>query len=303
MNPLIAELSLYDVKNAATPAAGIACDLSHISSKSQVVGNAGDEELANALKGSSVVVMVAGVPRKPGMTRDDLFKINAGIARGLAEAVAKNAPTAMVLVITNPVNSTVPIVAHTLKKHNVYDWRKLAGVTSLDLMRAATFVAERNGSDPSYQAVPCVCGHAAETIVPLFSQADPALPAGTSQADLEQLDKKVQEAGTAVVDAKGGAGSATLSMAAAGARFVDSCLMGLSGVKQVDTCYFNISEIDKSFGVDFFSTKVEIGPMGIMAVVPLGKISAYEEKRINEGKTKLKADIKVGLDFATAAAK
>ena len=298
MNPLIAELSLYDVKNSATPAAGLACDLSHISSRSSVTGSAGDEELSKALTGASVVVMVAGVPRKPGMTRDDLFKINAGIARGLAEAVAKFAPLAMVLVITNPVNSTVPIVVETLKKFGVYDWRKVAGVTSLDLMRASTFVAERNGSNSAYQTVPCVCGHAAETIVPLFSQADPALPSGISQAEFELLDKKIQDAGTAVVEAKGGAGSATLSMAAAGARFVDSCLMGLSGVKQVDTCYFNVAEVDKSFGVDYFACKVELGPMGIMAVLPLGKLTAYEEKRVAEGKNKLKADIKVGLDFA-----
>jgi malate dehydrogenase len=300
MNPLISELSLYDVKNAATPSIGIACDLSHINTKSQVVGSAGDEELSKAVTGSSVVVMVAGVPRKPGMTRDDLFKINAGIARGLAEAVAKYAPTAMVLVITNPVNSTVPIVAETLKKRGVYDWRKLAGVTSLDLMRAATFVAERNGRQAAYQAVPCVCGHAAETIVPLFSQADPALPASMTEADLEVLDKKIQEAGTEVVEAKGGAGSATLSMAAAGARFVDTVLMGLSGVKQTDTCYFNIGEAPdgKAFGLDYFATKVEIGPNGIMAVLPLGKLTAYEEKRINEGKNKLKSDIKVGIDFA-----
>jgi malate dehydrogenase len=243
------------------------------------------------------VVMVAGVPRKPGMTRDDLFKINAGIAKALAEAVAKHAPSAMVLVITNPVNSTVPIVAETLKKHGVFNWRKVAGVTSLDLMRAATFVAERNGSEAAYQAVPCVCGHAAETIVPLFSQAEPALPQGTSQKDIEDLDKKVQEAGTAVVEAKGGAGSATLSMAVAGTRFVEAALMGLSGVKQVDTCYFNVAEADKSFGVDYFACKVEIGPMGIMAVLPLGKLTPYEEKRVAEGKNKLKADIKVGVDF------
>lgn len=70
------------------------------------------------------VVIPAGVPRKPGMTRDDLFKINAGIVRDLATAAAKFAPKAFMCIISNPVNSTVPIVAEVFKQHNVYDPRR-----------------------------------------------------------------------------------------------------------------------------------------------------------------------------------
>lgn len=70
------------------------------------------------------VVIPAGVPRKPGMTRDDLFKINAGIVRDLATAAAKYAPKAFMCIISNPVNSTVPIVAEVFKQHNVYDPRR-----------------------------------------------------------------------------------------------------------------------------------------------------------------------------------
>lgn len=72
-----------------------------------------------------VVVIPAGVPRKPGMTRDDLFKINAGIVRDLAVAAAKFAPKAFMCIISNPVNSTVPIVAEVFKQFNVYDPRRL----------------------------------------------------------------------------------------------------------------------------------------------------------------------------------
>lgn len=55
------------------------------------------------------------------MGRDDLFKINGGIVKELATGVATVAPKAFVLVISNPVNSTVPIVAEVFKKHGVYD--------------------------------------------------------------------------------------------------------------------------------------------------------------------------------------
>lgn len=58
----------------------------------QVEGFTGPGELAAALKGVDLVIIPAGIPRKPGMTRDDLFNINAGIVKGLIEAVAENAP-------------------------------------------------------------------------------------------------------------------------------------------------------------------------------------------------------------------
>lgn len=58
----------------------------------QVFGYAEDKELGKALEGSDVVIIPAGVPRKPGMTRDDLFNINAGIVKNLCTAVAKYCP-------------------------------------------------------------------------------------------------------------------------------------------------------------------------------------------------------------------
>lgn len=58
--------------------------------------------------------------------RDDLFKINAGIVRDLATGIATAAPKAFVLVISNPVNSTVPIVVEVFKKHGVFDAKKFA---------------------------------------------------------------------------------------------------------------------------------------------------------------------------------
>lgn len=74
------------------------------------------------------------------MSRDDLFKINAGIVRSLCEGVAKYCPRALVNIISNPVNSTVPIAAEVFKKAGTYDSRRLFGVTTLDVVRANTFV-------------------------------------------------------------------------------------------------------------------------------------------------------------------
>ena len=69
-----------------------------------------------ALQGCDVVVIPAGVPRKPGMTRQDLFEVNASLNRDFANAVAKNCPKAFVAIISNPVNSTVPIFAEQVRR-------------------------------------------------------------------------------------------------------------------------------------------------------------------------------------------
>ncbi|KAL8462487.1 hypothetical protein ACS0TY_033496 [Phlomoides rotata] len=61
-------------------------------SKYQVKGYAGEDQLGQALEGSDIVIIPAGVPRKPGMTRDDLFDINAGIVKSLCEAIAQYCP-------------------------------------------------------------------------------------------------------------------------------------------------------------------------------------------------------------------
>lgn len=76
------------------------------------------------------------------MTRDDLFNTNASIVRDLAQAVAEVAPKAFIAIISNPVNSTVPIASEVLQKAGVYDPNRIFGVTTLDVVRANAFVGE-----------------------------------------------------------------------------------------------------------------------------------------------------------------
>ena len=89
-----------------------------------------------------IVVIPAGVPRKPGMTRDDLFNTNASIVANLAKACSEACPDAIVAIISNPVNSTVPIASEIFKKAGKYNPNKIFGVTTLDIVRANTFIAE-----------------------------------------------------------------------------------------------------------------------------------------------------------------
>ncbi|CAI7845036.1 unnamed protein product, partial [Closterium sp. NIES-53] len=206
-SPLVTDLSLYDVAGTH----GVAADISHICSNAKAKGYLGSDELAGALEGSDLVLIPAGVPRKPGMTRQDLFNINAGIVKGLCEAISKHCPTAAVGMISNPVNSTVPIAAEVFGKAGTYDPKKLFGITTLDIVRARTFYAEAKGLNAEDVRIPVVGGHAGATIIPLFSQATPFVE--LSDEEREQLTKRTQDGGTEVVQAKAGKGSATLSMA------------------------------------------------------------------------------------------
>merc|ERR1712071_692231 len=115
LDPNVKELSVFDLNIAMVPPGGVAADLGHLDKKSEVkgyvaeVGKPAVTELdAECLTGCNLVLIPAGMPRKPGQTRDDLFKVNADIAKGLVEACAKHCPDAIIALIVNPVNSIVP---------------------------------------------------------------------------------------------------------------------------------------------------------------------------------------------------
>ncbi|KAH9857766.1 malate dehydrogenase [Lenzites betulinus] len=303
---LITELSLFDIVN--TP--GVAADLSHISTPAKVVGYLPpDDGLKKALTGAEVIIIPAGVPRKPGMTRDDLFKINAGIVRDLATGIATTAPKAFVLVISNPVNSTVPIVAEVFKKHGVFDPKRLFGVTTLDVVRASTFVSEILGdlSLSSKVVVPVVGGHSGVTIVPLLSQSSHPLPSGFAQGDLDKLINRIQFGGDEVVKAKDGAGSATLSMAFAGAEFAYKVIRAAKGEKGIIAPTFVNLAADKEGGdalkkeigqdLDYFSSPVELGPEGVVKIHGLGKITEGESSLIKAAIPELATNIEKGVSF------
>merc|ERR1712039_540234 len=281
------------------PPAGVAKDLSHLERKSKVqghvmdVGNKPIDHLEDCLTGCHLVLVPAGLPRKPGMTRDDLFATNAGIAKGIVEACAKFCPDAVLALIVNPVNSIVPAMAELYKKKGL-DPMKIVGITTLDVVRANKFVGEITGKNPNDINVPVIGGHAGATIMPLFSQDKAA--ATIDKEKVPDLDKHVQNAGTDVVEAKGGKGSATLSMAYAGARFGSAVLAGLSGRKRTECAYCASTVTD----LPYFASKVVFGEKGVKKVLDIGKLNEHETKRLEECKTALKAEIETGVKYAEA---
>ncbi|CCM03239.1 uncharacterized protein FIBRA_05364 [Fibroporia radiculosa] len=290
LDPHVKKLNLYDIRGAP----GVAADVSHIDTGSEVTGFAADK-LDEALDGAEVVVVPAGVPRKPGMTRDDLFSTNASVLRDLASAVARVSPKAHLLIITNPVNSLVPIASRVFEKAGVYDPKRIFGVSTLDVVRATRFLASVTGNDPKNTPVTVVGGHSGDTIVPLFSQSSYG-KAVTGEV-YKKLVHRVQFGGDEVVQAKAGAGSATLSMAFAGAKFAGALLRGIAGEKGVITPTFVRSPLYLDQGVEYFASNVELGPNGVEKIHPVGPISAEEEELLKVALTGLKQNIEKGYKF------
>lgn len=127
------------------------------------------------------------------MTRDDLFNTNAGIVRDLANAIAKACPKALVGIITNPVNSCVPIASEALKKAGTYDPNRIFGVSTLDVVRAQAFIGEATGTNPLDVKIPVIGGHSGVTIIPLLSQCSPSV--SFPQDKIKALTERIQEAG------------------------------------------------------------------------------------------------------------
>ncbi|KAL7666763.1 malate dehydrogenase [[Candida] zeylanoides] len=326
LNPNVSELALYDIVNAK----GVAADLSHICSPAHVTGYSpsskeDNDTIKEALRGSQVVVIPAGVPRKPGMTRADLFNINASIVRDLVANIAKTCPDASILIISNPVNATVPIAAEVLKKFGVFNPKKLFGVTTLDSVRAETFLGELIGepADSLKGKLSVIGGHSGDTIVPLINTNKllSAKVAKISPSQYKDFIKRVQFGGDEVVKAKDGAGSATLSMAYAGYRFaanvietlVSSTATNYSSVGSIvpDSAYFYLPGVpggsklsERLQGVGFFSVPVVLEKGAIKSFIdPFHNLNLTkeEQKLVDVALSGLKGSIDQGTSFVSGS--
>lgn len=161
-------------------------------------------------------------------------------------------------------------------------------------MRACAFIGEKAGVNPQDVSIPVIGGHSGVTIIPLLSQCKPAVnfPAN----EVKALSERIQEAGTEVVKAKAGAGSATLSMAYAGARFALSLARAIRGDSNVIECAYVQSNVTEA---TYFSTPLKIGKNGIEENLGLPKLNAFEQELLKAAIPELKKNIQKGEDFVS----
>ncbi len=137
------------------------------------------------LKGADVVIVTAGLPRKPGMSRDDLLSVNCGIIEKVGTAIKENAPNALVIVVTNPLDAMV----YKMQKVTGFNPKKVVGMAGvLDSSRLACFIADELGvSAEDVRAV--VMGGHGDTMVGIYSAATVAGIPLKELMDKETFDK------------------------------------------------------------------------------------------------------------------
>jgi malate dehydrogenase len=214
-----------------------------------------------ALAGAGIVVITAGLARKPGMTRMDLIEVNAKIVRSVAESVAKHAPEAVVIVVSNPLDEMTALAA---KVSGFPSNRVLGQAGMLDTARFSYFVAEKLGV-PTSSVTTLTLGSHGDTMVPVPSACsvggeplDTLLPAD----EIEALVTRTRNGGGEIV-ALLKTGSAYYAPSAAAARMAKAVAEDSGAIMPV--CAW----VDGEYGISgvYLGVEAEIGACGVKKVV------------------------------------
>lgn len=155
------EVVLTDIREGV--AAGVALDIQEsailFGFDTQVYGS----DDSKAMEGSSIVIITAGLPRKPGMSRSDVLDVNLNVIRSVAKDVVKYAPDAIVILVTNPVD----IMTYAFREATGWDRRRVFGLSGvLDAARMASFIAMETGFSIK-DISPMVMGGHGDSMVPM----------------------------------------------------------------------------------------------------------------------------------------
>jgi malate dehydrogenase len=213
------------------------------------------------IEGSDVVVITAGFPRKPGMLRMDLLAKNAGIVRPVSESVAKYAPNAVIIVVTNPLDEMTALaqIASGFPKNRV-----LGQAGMLDTARFTDFVAEELGV-PVGSVTTLTLGSHGETMVPVPSACTvegKPLSEVLDQAKIDELVERTRNGGAEIVGLLK-TGSAYYAPSAAAARMARAVAEDSGAVLPV--CAW----VDGEYGIEgvYLGVEAEIGKEGVKKVV------------------------------------
>lgn len=214
-----------------------------------------------AIKGSEIVIITAGLPRKPGMSRMDLLETNAAIVRGVAESVAKFAPEAVVIVVSNPLDEMTALaqIATGFPHHRV-----MGQAGMLDTARFTYFVAEASNA-PINAVTTLTLGSHGDTMVPVPSRSTVAgkpLSEVLSQAEIEAIVDRTRNGGAEIVGLLK-TGSAYFAPSAAAARMAKAVATDSGEVMPV--CAW----VSGEFGISgvYLGVEAELGKSGVRKVL------------------------------------
>jgi malate dehydrogenase len=267
-----ADVVLVDIKEGLPQ--GKALDINQMGAvlgyEPNVTGSNGYDETA----GSDVVVITAGLPRSPGMSRDDLVTTNEKIVGSVTESAIAQSPDAILIVVSNPLDA----MCHVAK--NVSGWPKdrvfgMAGI--LDTARFSTFIAWKTGSSVKDVTAMVLGGHG-DQMVPVVSATTVGgvpLRKLVGEDEIQQMVDRTAKGGGEIVELLGT--SAWYAPGAAAAQMVDSIMLD---EKRVLPC---TAYLEGEYGIDglYMGVPVKLGAGGIEEIVEL-ELSEEEQTLLNE---------------------
>lgn len=232
-----------------------------------------------AIEGADVVIVTAGIARKPGMSRDDLMKTNCGIIKTVGEGIKQYAPNAFVVVITNPLDAMV----YVLQKVSGLPVNKVVGMAGvLDSARFGLFLARE--FNVSVEDVRCfVLGGHGDTMVPLVRYSSIAgipIPdliemGWTSKTKIDEIVQRTRDGGAEIVALLGN-GSAFYAPAASAIAMAESYLFDKRKILPV------AANLNGEYGVKglYIGTPAIIGKNGVEKIIEV-KLNAQELTMFN----------------------
>ena len=257
----LGDITIFDIPKAEGMVKGKALDLMQLRPHDGYDSNISGTSNWNDLKNTDVFIITAGIPRKPGMNREDLLEINLGIMKDVAKNIKEQAPNSFVIVISNPLDAMV----YTFYKVSGFSKNKVVGMAgALDSARFRTFIAVETGC--SVQDITCmVLGGHGDTMVPVTRLATVGgvpLEELISSERLEEIVDRTRFAGGEIVKLFGN-GSAYYAPAQSAIEMAESYL---KDKKRVIPC---ASLCEGEFGIDgyFIGVPSIIGSGGVEKIL------------------------------------
>ena len=272
----LGDVTIFDIPRAEGMVKGKALDLMQLRPHDGHDSNITGTSDWNDVKGTDVFIITAGIPRKPGMDREDLLGINLGIMKDVATNIKEQAPNAFVIVISNPLDAMV----YAFYKVSGFPKNQVVGMAgALDSGRFRTFIAMETGY--SVQDVTCmVLGGHGDTMVPVTRLATvggvPVTDLISAQR-LKEIEDRTRVAGGEIVKLFGN-GSAFYAPAQSAIEMAESFIRDK---KRVIPC---ASLCEGEFGVDgfFIGVPTVIGSGGVEKVL---EFSLTDEEKAELNKT------------------
>jgi malate dehydrogenase len=253
-------------------AAGKALDINQAGSvlgyEPNVVGTEGYDETA----GSEVVVITAGKPRSPGMSRDDLVTTNEAIVGSVTKEIVKRSPRAVLVVVSNPLDA----MCHVAKAVSKFPKERVVGMAGiLDTARAAAFIAWETGTSARDVTAIVLGGHGDQMVPVMSATTAGGVPVTqlVPRGRLAKIVERTRKGGGEIVGLLGT--SAWYAPGAAAAQMVDAICLDQ---KRVLPC---TAYLEGEYGIDglYMGVPVRLGAAGVEEIVKLG-LDAEERKQL-----------------------